>query len=75
MVLATLTVQGLLPTFELGELFEIISLRAGFGDALIIAAIEKHMAGAARFVSWNARHFKGRLSIPSLTPREFLKET
>ena len=64
--------EGLLPTFELGDMFEIISRRAGFGDALIIAAIEKHIGGAARFVSWNARHFKGRLSIRSLTPREFL---
>lgn len=48
--------------------------KASFGDALIIAAIERHVTDAGRFVSWNAKHFRNRLSIPSLTPREFLKE-
>lgn len=72
-VLPHASLESLLPAFPTGDLFEIISRKAGFGDALIIAAIEKHIPGALRFVSWNARHFKGSLSIPSLTPREFLK--
>ena len=66
--------EGFLPAFELGDLFDIVLRRAGFGDALIIAAVEKYIAGAARFVSWNAEHFKGRLTFPSLAPREYLKK-
>jgi len=49
-------------------------MKTGFGDALIVSAIEKYVPGAARFVSWNAQHFRDRLSIPALTPREFLDQ-
>lgn len=66
------TFESPLPALKTGDLFEIISKRTGLGDALILGAIEKHIPGAARFVSWNAHHFDGRLSIPALTPREFL---
>ena len=62
-----------LPALRVGDLFKIIQRKVSFGDALIIAAVEKHIAGAARFVSWNAQHFKDRPSIPCLSPREFLK--
>ncbi len=65
--------EDLLPTFKTGDLLNIILRKACFGDALIIAAIEKHFPGAVRFVSWNAQHFKNRLTVPSLTPGEFLK--
>jgi hypothetical protein len=67
------TLQSPLPALQTSDLFNIILRKASFGDALIIAAIEKYIPRAARFVSWNARHFTGRLSIPSLTPREFLE--
>src|SRR5215510_1349269 len=67
------TLQSPLPALQTGDLFHIISGKASFGDALIIAAIEKYIPRAARFVSWNAQHFTGCLSIPSLTPREFLE--
>ena len=64
--------EGALPALKVGDLFDIIFKKVGFGDALIVAATEKYVPGAARFVSWNAQHFVGRLSIPSLTPKEFL---
>lgn len=66
--------ENLLPTLRTMDLFEIISRKVSFGDALIIAAIEKHIPSAMNFVSWNAQHFVDRLSIPSLTPREFLRK-
>ena len=66
------TLESPLPALRTGDLFEIISMKTGFGDALIVSAIEKHVPGATRFVSWNAQHFRDRLSIPALTPREFL---
>lgn len=73
-VLPHASLQSLLPALRTGDLLNIILRKASFGDALIIAAIEKHVAGAVCFVSWNAQHFTGRLSIPALTPREFLKD-
>ena len=72
-VLPHATLKSPLPALQTEDLFRIISGKTSFGDALIIAAIEKYIPGAACFVSWNARHFAGRLSIPALTPKEFLE--
>ena len=72
-VLPYATLQSPLPTLQVGDLFQVISGKTSFGDALIIAAVEKYIPRATHFVSWNARHFAGRLSIPSLTPKEFLE--
>ncbi len=73
-VLPHSTFESPLPSVKTGDLFEIISKKTGFGDALIVGAIQRYVPGAARFVSWNAQHFKGRLPIPTLTPREFLDQ-
>lgn len=72
-VLPHATLQSPLPALQTQDLFRIISEKASFGDALIIAAIEKYLPQATYFVSWNARHFVGRLAIPSVTPQEFLE--
>jgi len=66
------TLESPLPVFKTEDLFKIISTKTAFGDALILSAIQKYVPGATRFVSWNARHFRSRLAIPVLTPREFL---
>ncbi len=73
-VLPSAAPESLLPAFRTGDLLNIVLRKAGVGDALIIAAIEKHIAAAVHFVSWNAQHFVNRLTIPCLTPREFLKD-
>lgn len=73
-VLPHSTFESPLPALKTGDLFDIVSMKTGLGDALIIGAVEQHIPGAARFVSWNARHFRGRFSIPALTPREFLDQ-
>jgi len=67
------TLRSPLPTLQTDDLFNTLLKKTSFGDAVIIAAIEKYIPRAARFVSWNARRFTGRLSFPSLTPREFLE--
>lgn len=72
-VLPHSTLESPLPAFITDDLFRLISMKTAFGDALILAAVQKHVSGAARFVSWNAEHFQGRLSIPVLTPREYLE--
>ncbi len=73
-VLPHATLQSPLPALQTQDLFAVISGKASFGDALIIAAIEKYLPKATHFVSWNARHFVERLSIPALTPKEFLEQ-
>jgi hypothetical protein len=73
-VLPHSTLESPLPALKTGDLFDVISRKTSFGDALIISAVERHIPGTAGFVSWDARHFKGRLSIPALTPREFLEQ-
>jgi hypothetical protein len=72
-VLPHSTLESPLPSLNTGDLFDVIARKTSLGDALIISAVEKHIPGTASFVSWNARHFKGRLSIPAFTPKEFLE--
>lgn len=44
------------------------------GDAVIAAQIAKYASGAAAFVTWNLKHFRGNLVIPVLTPDEWLQQ-
>lgn len=62
-----------LPELSAGEVLEAIAKKASFGDALLAATIDKHVPGVARFVSWDADHFRGKLSVPVFSPREFLR--
>lgn len=47
------------------------SVRMAFMDALIISATE-HAPSVDCFVTWNARHFKGKTDLTVLTPEEYL---
>jgi len=42
-------------------------------DAEIALAVEQQAANLTAFVSWNAKHFAGKLSVPALTPRDWLR--
>ena len=42
-------------------------------DAEIALAVEQQAANLTAFVSWNARHFAGKLPVPALTPGEWLR--
>lgn len=48
--------------------------KLSFGDALILATIEAWIPQAACFVSWDARHFRGKTTLPVKTPKEFLEQ-
>lgn len=50
-----------------------IARRLSFGDALVADSVDSHAADAAAFVSWDARHFRGKISPPALTPTEYLE--
>jgi predicted nucleic acid-binding protein len=67
------SVDRALPELTVGELLEAIAKKASLGDALLAATIEKHAPGATRFVSWDADHFRDKLSVPVFTPKEYLR--
>jgi predicted nucleic acid-binding protein len=62
-----------LPILTGADLFGYFKQKASFGDALLMATIATHVPGATQFISWDAAHFRGKLSIPVLTPNEFLR--
>lgn len=47
------------------------SVRMAFMDALIISTAE-HTPDVEYFITWNAKHFKGKTSLTVLTPEEYL---
>ena len=47
------------------------SVRMAFMDALIILASE-HAPDVECFITWNAKHFKGKTNLRVLTPEEYL---
>ena len=46
--------------------------RAAFMDALILGLAERAPEAEA-FITWNARHFKGKSTLMVLTPQEYLE--
>lgn len=59
------------------EIFErpferMLAHRAAFMDALILGLAER-VPDAEAFITWNARHFKGKSSLKVLTPQEYLE--
>ena len=47
------------------------TVRMAFMDALILSTAE-HTPDVEYFVTWNAKHFKGKTSLTVLTPEEYL---
>lgn len=47
------------------------SHRMSFVDALVLSLAER-TPGVEHFVTWNARHFKGKTSLSVFTPEEYL---
>src|SRR5262249_53724191 len=62
-----------LPPFSIQQVFDILVTRASFGDALIVALIKKYLPKLSFFVSWDADHFKNKVTASVLTPLDFLK--
>ena len=52
------------------NVFEKITLKMSFSDALILSIAEEH--SCSKFVTWNVKHFEGRTDIPVKTPEEIL---
>ncbi len=55
------------------ELLVRMEKRMSLEDAEIALTVEQQAAGTSAFLSWNAKHFTGRLPVPAWTPREWLR--
>ena len=64
-----------LPAFRVGDLLSIVARKVSFGDALVLALLEVRRAEVTMFVTWNARHFRGRTELDVRTPPEALGPT
>ena len=56
------------------DLVDQMTRRMALGDAVQAVQIAMHGAGAECLLTWNARHFVGKLAIPALTPEEWLSQ-
>lgn len=53
------------------EVLAYMSRRMSFGDALVAHAVDTWARDAEAFVSWDARHFAGKITPTVLTPADF----
>lgn len=56
------------------EVLGLVMRKLSFGDALVAHALEAWAPEATTFVSWDARHFRGKIGPRALTPAEFLAD-
>jgi len=65
--------EAALPSFRLSLIIDVMSLKASFGDTLIICSVLEVINRIDCFVSWNANHFSGKIPKPTLSPAEYLE--
>jgi len=71
--ISPLNPQEKLPAFSISSLMNVMSMKASFGDTMVICAAKELGARLDCFVSWNAEHYSGRLEADVLTPVEYLR--
>ncbi len=62
-----------LPPRVAGNLLQLMEKRMALKDAEIALVVQEHVATVDAFLSWNAKHFAGKLAVPAFTPREWLR--
>ncbi len=55
------------------EVLAAIANRMALGDAVNAVQIAKYASAASCLLTWNAKHYQGKLAIPALTPGEWLQ--
>jgi hypothetical protein len=55
------------------ELVQQMSQRMALGDAVQAVQVRRHAPTADCLLSWNSKHFVGKLPIPTYTPEEWLQ--
>ena len=61
--------------YDYANIFRNIQTKQSMGDAEVSYIVERFSDLISAFVSWNAHHFDGKLSVPIMTPEEFLNIT
>ena len=56
------------------DLVQQMSRQMALGDTVQAVQIARYAADADCLLSWNARHFAGKLVIPVLTPEDWLRQ-
>jgi hypothetical protein len=56
------------------ELLLQMSTKMSLGDAVQAVQINKFLPSAEALLTWNAKHFRGKLAVPVLTPEEWLQQ-
>jgi hypothetical protein len=56
------------------EVLTQMSSQMALGDAVQAVQIARYVAGAQCLLTWNAKHFVGKLMIPVLTPGDWLSQ-
>ena len=73
-VVPTLGVSQEVPAFALSAILAQIEKKMAVGDAFQALYIQRFAPQATCLLSWNARHFYHKLSVPALTPEEWLAQ-
>lgn len=55
------------------EVLSLMGEKMSFGDALVASALARWAPAAQYFVSWDAKHFTGKLPAEAVTPKQFLE--
>jgi hypothetical protein len=71
-VLPTLNANQEAPTFALSAILAQMEKKMAVGDTFQALYIQHFAPQATCLLSWNARHFHQKLSVPALTPEEWL---
>ena len=64
--------QSDFPSIENRRLFDTISQKMSFGDALMMRLAQKHLPFVKTMVTWDKEHFKDKYHGEVLTPEEFM---
>lgn len=65
------------PDYAGGRYSEVVSQiekKMSLGDAVMALQIERYASHATALITWNAKHFVGKLAIPAMTPAEWLAQ-
>lgn len=63
--------QSDFPGIVISRLFDILSKKSSFGDALMMAVAEKYLSFVSTMVTWDNEHFKEKYTGKVLTPDEY----
>jgi hypothetical protein len=55
------------------DVLDLIVKRFALADAVTAMQLANYFPSASHFLTWNTRHFAGKLLIPALTPEEWLE--